>query len=127
VAKEFVVKRDQSLVIWKKTPKRQVWQKRHHSSTLFHCPIYEAWRWLNHALGLFLAAGPRQPVNIQGTMDSVIYKEKLKVNLLKSVRALCLGRNFMLKQGKRPPRKVSKSNKAWFARRKITLQWPSQS
>lgn len=65
--------------------------------------------------GCFSVAGPGELVTIQG----VKYQEILEANLLKSARALHLGRNFKFQDN--DPKHVSKSTKAWFASKKISL------
>jgi hypothetical protein len=77
--------------------------------------------------GCFSAAGPGELVTIKGIMDSEKYREILQANLMKSAKALRLGRNFLFQQDN-DPKHVSKSTKAWFASHKIkVLEWPSQS
>ena len=77
--------------------------------------------------GCFSAKGTGQIHCIKGTMDGAMYRQILGENLLRSARALKMGRGWVF-QHDNDPKHTAKATKEWLKKKHLkVLEWPSQS
>ena len=77
--------------------------------------------------GCFSATGTGRLHRIEGRMNGAMYRETVGDNLLPSVRALKMGREWVF-QHDNDPKRTAKATKEWLKKKHIkVLEWPSQS
>ncbi|XDV12822.1 hypothetical protein PO909_001392 [Leuciscus waleckii] len=77
--------------------------------------------------GCFSAKGTGRQHCIEGRMDGAMYRKILANNLLPSVRALKMGRGWVLEHDN-DPKHTARATKEWLRKKHLkVLEWPSQS
>ena len=102
---------------------RHVWRKRNTEyNPKEHHPHCEAWRWKPYALGCFSTKGTGRLHRIEGRMNGAMYREILGDNLFSSVRALKMGRGWVLPTWQWP-KTYSQGIQRSSSKRSILMSW----